>query len=223
MFRNVQHSDFDVAIGGIVAWSTGLATEEAELKSYSHVTDRARRLRKLLVTLALGVGVIGGLLVAPGTAAAIPPGGYCYNNWYVFGTLYGEIHKPYGTVRRMTNSSTDPVTWTESITVSTTFTSTYTTTTTFTGGLNLGIISLGISRSTSRTITQTISVSQTSTSSTVVNPGQTKYMAYGTFGLSTSGTYNQQMYWCNGGYAYPVKSGTVNGYSLTSVGWRVWT
>lgn len=189
----------------------------------SHGTGHVRRLRKLLVTLALGVGVIGALLVAPGTASAIPPGGYCFNNSYTFGTLHGEVHRPYGNVRRMTNTSSEPVTWTESITVTTTFTSSYTTTTTFNGGLNLGIITLGISRSTSRTITQSISVSQTSSSSTVVNPGQTKYMAYGSFGLSTTGTYYQTMYACNGGYTYPTRSGTVTGYSLTSVGWRIWS
>lgn len=192
--------------------------------SDSSDTSRVRWPRKLLVTLALSAGVVGGLLVAPGTAAAIPPGGYCPSNSYTFGTYHGEIHRPYGNIRRMTNQTAQPVTWTESITVTHTFQSTYTTTTTFSGGLNLGIITIGISRATQRTITQTISVSQTSTSSTVVNPGQTKYMAYGSFGLSTAGTYTQIMYACNGG-APPLytRSGTVNGYSLTSVGWRVWT
>lgn len=183
-----------------------------------------RWLRKLLMTLALSAGVIGGLLVAPGTAAAIPPGGYCPSNSYTFGALLGEVHKPFGSVRRLTNLTPDPVNWTESITVSTTFTSTYTTTTTFSGGLNLGIITIGISRATSRTISQTITVTETSTSSTVVNPGQTKFMAYGSFGLSTTGTYTQIMYACSGGFPpLYTRSGTVNGYSLTSIGWRVWT
>lgn len=188
----------------------------------SRSTGRLHRIRKLLVTMTLGIGVMAGMLAVPGTAAAIPPGGWCYDKWYVFGTNHGTVHKPYGNVRQLTNMSSDPVNWTESITVNTTFTSTYTTTTTFTGGLDLGIVSFGISSSTSTTITQTITVSTTSTSSTVVNPGQTKYMAYGSFGLSTTGTYNQATYGCEYGEYYGTKSGTVTGYSLTSVGWRVW-
>lgn len=184
---------------------------------------RSGRVRRLLVTLALSVGVLGGMLVATGTAAAIPPGGYCYDNWYDFGSYLGESHRPYGNVKQLTNMTTEPVNWTESITVNNTFTSTYTTTTTFSGGLNLGIVSFGVQSATQRTITQTITVTQTSSASTVVNPGQTKYMAYGSFGLDTTGTYNQFKYGCEYGESYGMKTGTVTGYSLTTVGWRVWS
>jgi len=54
------------------------------------------------------------------------------------------------------------------------------------------------------------------------NPGQTKYMAYGSFGLSTAGTYYQSKYGCDYGEYYGTTSGLVNGFGLTSVGWRVW-
>ena len=181
-----------------------------------------RRARKLLVALALSMGVAVGMLAAPGTALAIPPGGWCYNDWYVFGSNNGQTHIPYGNIRQLTNLSDSPVTWTESITVNTTFTSTYTTTTTFQGGLNLGIITIGVNSSTSVTTVVSISVSTTSTSSTTVNPGQTKYMAYGKFGLSTTGTYYQYKYGCDYGEDYGTKSGAVSGFGLTSVGWKVW-
>lgn len=180
------------------------------------------RIRRLLATLLLGVGVLAGMIAVPGTAAAIPPGGWCYDNWYEFGSYNGDDFRPYGNVRQLTNLSTDPVTWTESITVTQTFTSTHTTTTTFSGGLNFGIINFGISSSTSRTVTQSITVSQTSTSSTVVNPGQTKYMAYGQFGMNTTGTYYQYKYGCDYGENYGTRSGLVTSFAMTAVGWRVW-
>jgi len=179
-----------------------------------------------MTALVLGVGVAVGMLAVPATALAdpiIPPGGWCYNNWYNFGTNYGSVQQVYGNVRQLTNNTTDPVTWTESITVNTTFTSTYTETTTFHGGLDLGIIKFGTDSATSVTSTWSITVSTTSTASTVVQPGQTKYMAYGSFGLSTTGTYNQESYECGTGNYNSVTSGEITGFSLTSVGWRVWS
>jgi len=47
-------------------------------------------------------------------------------------------------------------------------------------------------------------------------------MAYGSFGLSTAGTYYQSKYGCDYGEYYGTTSGLVNGFGLTSVGWRVW-
>jgi len=206
-----------------ILWSTLARPRRPNVISNVHSTGRLRRLRKLLTPLLLGAGIVAGMIAVPGTALAIPSGGWCYADYYEFGTLNGEVFKPYGNVRQLTNLTGEPVTWTESITVTTTFTSTYTTTTTFNGGLNLGIISFGVSDATQRTITNTITVSTTSTASTVVNAGQTKYMAYGSFGLDTTGTYYQERSGCDYGDYWTVRSGTINGYSLTTVGWRVWS
>ena len=193
------------------------------MRSRVHFFGRVRPVRKLLTALVLGTSVIVGMLALPGTALAIPPGGWCYDNWYVFGTNNGEVHQPYGSVKQMTNQTQDPVTWTESVTVSTTFTSTYTTTTTFHGGLDLVIIKFGVDSSTQVTTVLSRTVSETSTSQTTVNPGQTKYMAYGAFGLSTTGTYHQARYGCDYGDYYTTTSGPVTGFGLTTVGWRVWS
>ena len=197
-------------------------TVEANVISGIPASGRLHRIRMLFVALALGVGVLTGMVAIPGTAAAVPPGGYCYENQYLFGTYNGDEFRPYSDIRRMTNTSSGPVTWTESITVTQTFTTTHTTTKSFSGGLNFGMINASISYSTSRTVTQTITVSQTSTSSTVVNPGETKYMAYGRFGMNTTGTYYQQKYNCDTYEDYGTISGTITSYAMTSVGWRVW-
>lgn len=186
------------------------------------VSGRLHRIRRLFVALVLGVGTLTGMVAMPGTAVAVPPGGYCYENWYVFGSYSGDEFRPYSTVRRMTNTSSGPVTWTESVTVTRTFTTTHTSTRSFTGGLNVGIINIGISYSTSRTVTQTITVSETSTSSTVVNPGETKFMAYGQFGMNTTGTYYQWKHNCESYEDYGTISGTITSFAMTSVGWKVW-
>lgn len=186
-------------------------------------SDRLPRIRRCLVALVLGMGILAGIVAIPATAAqAAPPGGYCFADRYEFGTNHGDEFKPYGDVRRMTNASSEPVTWTESITVSHTFTSTHTTTTTFTGGLKYEEINIGITWSTSRTVTQSITVNETSTSQTVVYPGETKYMAYGQFGMNTTGTYYQDKFDCETLESYGVKSGTVDSFAMESVGWRVW-
>src|SRR5215211_4048776 len=82
-----------------ILWSTLARPRRPNVISNVHSTGRLRRLRKLLTPLLLGAGIVAGMIAVPGTALAIPSGGWCYADYYEFGTLNGEVFKPYGNVR----------------------------------------------------------------------------------------------------------------------------
>jgi hypothetical protein len=182
-----------------------------------------RRLRRIMTTLAAAVGISAGMLAVPTAAHAIPPGGWCYNEWYDVSSVGSVAHTPLITTRSFQNSSsTTTVNWTESYTNSTTYTSTYSTTTTFTGGVNLGIVTIGVSSAQTRTVQTSITVSTTSSFTAPVPPLTTAYATYGTYKLQTSGTYNKERYGCDDGSFYTIQSGALTAYTLTSVGWHYW-
>lgn len=186
-------------------------------------SDRPRRLRKAMTALAAAVGISAGMLAVPTAAYAIPPGGWCYNEWYDVSSVGSVAHTPLITTRSFQNSSSSTtVNWTESYTNSTTYTSTYSTTTTFTGGVNLGIVTIGVSSAQTRTVQTSITVSTTSSFTAPVPPLTTAYATYGTYKLQTSGTYNKERYGCDDGSFYTIQSGALTAYTLTSVGWHYW-
>ncbi|MEO6503882.1 MAG: hypothetical protein ABIQ09_18500 [Jatrophihabitantaceae bacterium] len=182
-----------------------------------------RRLRRTLTALAAAVGIGAGMMVVATPALAIPPGGWCYNEWYDVSSVGSVAHTPLITTRSFQNSSSSTtVTWNESYSNSTTYTSSYSTTTTFTGGVDLGIVTLGVSSSQTRTVSTSITVSTTSSFSAPVPPLTTAYATYGTYKLQTSGTYNKERYGCDDGSFYTIQSGALTAYTLTSVGWHYW-
>lgn len=184
---------------------------------------RPSRLRRTLTALAAAVGVSAAMMAVPTAAYAIPPGGWCYNEWYDVSTVGSVAHTPLITTRSFQNSSsTTTVNWTESYTNSTTYTSTYSTTTTFTGGVNLGIITIGVNSSQTRTTSTSITVTTTSSFTAPVPPLTTAYATYGTYKLQTSGTYNKERFGCDDGSFYSIQSGALTAYTLTSVGWHYW-
>jgi len=158
----------------------------------------------------------------PTPAFAIPPGGWCYSDWYDVQSVNGVAQQPLITPRSFQNSSGSTVTWNESYTNSTTYTSTYSTTTSFQAGVDLSVIKLGVNYSTTVTTTESITVTTTSSFSAPVPPYTTAYATYGTFGEQTSGVYNQERYACEDSSSYPTTttSGSLSAYSLTSVGWH---
>jgi hypothetical protein len=88
--------------------------------------------------------------------------------------------------------------------------------------VDLGIIKIGVNSAQTRTTTESITVSTTSSFSAPVPPLTTAYATYGTYKLQTSGVYNQERYGCDDGSFYTLKSGALTAYSLTSVGWHYW-
>lgn len=182
-----------------------------------------RRLRRIVTALAAAVGMGGVMMAVPTAANAIPPGGWCYNEWYDVSSVGSVAQTPLIPTRSFQNSSSSTtVNWTESYTTSTTYTSTYSTTTTFTGGVNLGVITIGVSSAQTRTVSTSITVSTASSFTAPVPPLTTAYADYGTYKLQTSGTYNKEKYGCDYGDFYSIQSGSLTAYTLTSVGWHYW-
>jgi len=187
-----------------------------------------RRLRRTMAALAAAVSLGTGVLAVPTAAYAnVPIGGWCYYEWYSVSSVGSIAQTPLITTRSFQNSSSSTtVNWTESYTNSATYTSTYSTTTTFTGGVDLGIIKIGVSSATTVTTSTSITVSTTSSFTAPVPPLTTAYADYGTYKLPTSGTYNQERYACDESLSsrYPTTttSGALTAYSLTSVGWHYW-
>jgi hypothetical protein len=178
------------------------------------------------IAAAVGIGV--GIMAVPTAAyAIIPPGGWCYDSWYGVQNVGSVAQTPLIPTRSFQNSSSSTtVTWNESYTNSATYTSTYSTTTSFSGGINLGIITIGVNSSQTRTTSTSITVSTTSSFSAPVPPLTTAYATYGTYKLQTSGMYNQTRYTCDESLSsrYPTTttSGALTAYTLTSVGWHYW-
>lgn len=182
-----------------------------------------RRLRRTLTALAAAVGMGGIMLAVPTAANAIPPGGWCYNEWYDVSSVGSIAQTPLIPTRSFQNSSSGTtVNWTESYSNSTTYTSTYSTTTTFTGGVDLAVIKIGVSYATTVTTSTSITVTTTSSFTAPVPPLTTAYADYGTYKLPTTGTYNKEKYGCDDGSFYSIQSGSLTAYSLTSVGWHYW-
>lgn len=182
-----------------------------------------RRLRRTMTALAVAVGVSAGMMAAPTAAHAIPPGGWCYSEWYDVQSVGSVAHTPLITTRSFQNSSSSTtVTWNESYSHTATYTSTYSTTTSFSGGVNLGIVTLGVNSSQTRTTSTSITVNTTSSFSAPVPPQTTAYASYGTYKLQTSGTYNKERYGCDDGSYYTFQSGALTAYTLTSIGWHYW-
>jgi hypothetical protein len=173
--------------------------------------------------LAATVSVGAGMLAVATPAMAIPPGGWCYNEWYDVQSVGGVSQTPLIPTRSFQNSSSGTtVTWNESYSHTATYTSTYSTTTTFSGGVNLGIVTLGVNSSQTRTTSTSITVNTTSSFSAPVPPLTTAYASYGTYKLQTSGTYNKERFGCDDGSFYTYQSGSLTAYTLTSVGWHYW-
>ena len=184
---------------------------------------RPRRLRRTMTALAATLGVGFGVMAVPTPAFAIPPGGWCYTEWYDVQSVGSVAHQALIPTRSFQNSSSSTtVTWSESYTNSTTYTSTYSTTTTFTGGVNLGIVTIGVSSAQTRTVSTSITVTTTSSFTAPVPPLTTAYATYGTYKLQTSGTYNKERFGCDDGSFYSIQSGALTAYTLTSVGWHYW-
>ncbi len=182
-----------------------------------------RRLRRTMTALAAAVGVSAAMMAVPTAAHAIPPGGWCYNEWYDVQSVGGVSQTPLITTRSFQNgSSSTTVTWSESYSHTATYTSSYSTTTGFTGGVNLGIVTLGVNASQTRTTSTSITVNTTSSFSAPVPPQTTAYASYGTYKLQTSGVYNKERYGCDDGSYYTYQTGSLTAYTLTSVGWRYW-
>ncbi|HST47384.1 hypothetical protein [Jatrophihabitans sp.] len=187
-----------------------------------------RRSHRTIAALATAVGISGAMLAIPTAAyATVPPGGWCYNDLYSVSSVGSVTQTPLIPTRSFQNSSSSTtVNWTESYTNSATYTSTYSTTTTFSGGIKLGIITLGVNSSQTRTTSTSITVSTTSSFTAPVPPLTTAYADYGTYKLQTSGTYSQERYACDESLSsrYPTTttSGALTAYSLTSVGWHYW-
>ncbi len=193
------------------------------MKIRSAHSVRPRRLRRTMTALAAVVGVSAGMMAVATPALAIPPGGWCYNEWYDVGSVGSVAQTPVIPTRSFQNgSSSTTVTWSESYTHSATYTSTYSTTTTFSGGVNLGVITLGVNSSQTRTTSTSITVTTTSSFSAPVPPLTTAYATYGTYKLQTSGTYYKEKYGCDYGDFYSIQSGALTAYTLTSVGWHYW-
>lgn len=173
--------------------------------------------------LAIGAGIAAAGLVAPSPAWAIPPGGWCYNQFYNATNNLGQTHNRYGSTKHFHNLSSSTANWSESISVTTTFTSTYTYTTTVRGGIDLGIVNLGAQYTTTATIYNSITVNKTTGFTVPVPPQTLMYADYGAYGQSTSGTYYSYEYACDD----PSWTGTntstaLQAFSLTSEGWRLW-
>jgi hypothetical protein len=194
----------------------------------SEKSTHPRRLRRTVTALAAAVGVGAAMMAMPTAAYAnVPIGGWCYNNWYSVQNVGSVTQTPLIPTRSFQNgSSSTTVTWNESYSHTATYSTTYSTTTTFSGGINLGVITLGVNSSQTRTTSSTITVNTTSSFSAPVPPLTTAYASYGTYKLQTSGTYNQTRWACDESQSsrYPTttKSGALTAYSLTSVGWRYW-
>lgn len=155
--------------------------------------------------------------------ANVPVGGWCYYDSYSVQNVGSVAQTPLIPTRSFQDSSSGTtVNWTESYTNSTTYTSTYSTTTSFSGGIKLGIITLGVNSSQTRTTSTSITVSTTSSFSAPVPPLTTAYATYGTYNLQTSGVYNKERYGCDDGSFYSIQSGALTAYTLTSVGWHYW-
>lgn len=188
---------------------------------------RPRRLRRMLMAMALAIGVSAGVFAAPLPASAdpswiIPPGGWCYNNWYVFGSDNGQYQQPYGPTKYLNNQTSSPVQWTEQLQVSTTFSSSYTSTQDFHAGLDVLIIKVSVEQHIQRTTSWSITVNQTTTFQVTVPPHTLMYAQYGADMEATSGTYYEEQFEC-GTYDFDtVTSGAVTGSSLLAVGWRLW-
>jgi hypothetical protein len=186
------------------------------------------RLRRAVTAMAATVGLGAGMMAASTPAFAnVPVGGWCYYDSYSVANVGSVTQTPLIPTRSFQNgSSSTTVNWTESYTNSATYTSTYSTTTTFSGGIKLGIITLGVNSSQTRTTSTSITVSTTSSFTAPVPPLTTAYADYGTYKLQTSGTYSQQRYACDESLASRYPTTTTNGaltaYTLTSVGWHYW-
>ena len=159
--------------------------------------------------------------------ANVPLGGWCYYDWYNVSSVGSIAQTPLIPTRSFQNSSSGTtVNWTESYSNATTYTSSYSTTTTFTGGVDLGIIKIGVNSATTVTTSTSITVTTTSSFTAPVPPLTTAYADYGTYKLPTSGTYNQERYACDESmqsrYPTTTTSGSLTAYSLTSVGWHYW-
>jgi len=190
----------------------------------------SRRVRGRLVAATLGLALAAGVgaVVAPSPAFAIPEGGWCFSNWITGVTNHGQTFQALpGTTASFTNQTSQTATWTRSRTTTTTFTSTVSTTTTFMGGLDLGVIRIGVQSATTVTIVQTVTTSQTDSFSVPVPPGMTFFSAYGSWKLHTTFTYHQLRYGCVH-QDFPVETaGQVTAHHIVSEsgsapGWRIW-
>jgi hypothetical protein len=160
-------------------------------------------------------------MTALAAAVGLGVGFLCYNDWYDVQSVGSVAQTPLIPTRSFQNSSSSTtVNWTESYSNTTTYTSTYSTTTTFTGGVDLGIIKIGVNSAQTRTTQTSITVTTTSSFTAPVPPLTTAYADYGTYQLQTSGVYNQARFGCDDGSYYTLKSGAMTAYSLTSVGWH---
>jgi hypothetical protein len=183
-----------------------------------------RRLRRIVTAMAATVGIGAGMMAASTPAFAnVPVGGWCYYDSYSVQSVGSVAQTPLIPTRSFQNgSSSTTVNWTESYSTSATYTSTYSTTTTFSGGIDLGVIKIGVNSAQTRTTQTSITVSTTSSFTAPVPPLTTAYADYGTYKLQTSGVYNQERYGCDDGSFATTKSGALTAYSLTSVGWHYW-
>jgi hypothetical protein len=200
------------------------------MKPSSPAGRSARRWRGFAAVLALLAATTAGTVAAPSPAAAndppfiIPPNGWCYSSWYNVSSVQGTPFLRYGNRKFLENNSSVPVTWNESLSVSTTFTSTWSTTTTFSGGVDFGVIRIGVQSSTTHTVTRSISVSTTSGFSVTVPAFTTMYAEYGVYRVQTTGTYVESKHECQTWNYETVTSGSLTAYSVidNSEGWRIW-
>ena len=187
---------------------------------------RVQRTRLLAAALALIAGAAIGTVAAPAGAAAqpwiIPPGGWCYYDWYYVTTNHGDVFSRYGDRRHFENGSSSVANWSESLQVSTTFTSSYTYTQQYSGGVSFGPIQIGVQNATSQTVTYSQTVNTTSSFTVGVPPGVTMYAEYGVYRLKTSGTYYQSQHECGTWNYETLTSGPLTAHSVNSVGWRIW-
>jgi len=181
------------------------------------------RVRRLLTALALVVGASVASLMVASPAQAIPMGGWCYNQWYEFGSDNGETFQQYDTALFQRNGTSVNQSWTPSKNVSTTFTSSYTVNQSFHLGFDIWLVKASVDYSIGHTTTMSTTVT-TTTSFTipVIAPGVTMWAAYGGLYEQTSGTYYEEKHGCDNGDFSTTISGAVSGSSLKGVGWVTW-
>lgn len=179
------------------------------------------RFRRLLLVLTAVVSAGAGVLIMPTPALAIPPGGWCFDDWYETTANYGVSQQPYIS-KYFNNDTASTARWTESVSVTFTFQSTYTSTRTFSGGLNIGIIKAETQSVTTVTTVYTVTVNKTTSFSVDVPPYTTYYADYGPDVQRTSGTYSQSKYGCDNHDFETVTTGSVTTAGLTGAeGWRL--
>ena len=178
-----------------------------------------------MTALATAVGLSVGALAVPTSAFAnVPVGGWCYEDWYNVQSVSDVVHNPLITPMSTHNDSDGTITWGGEYDTTATYTSTYSTTTTFSAGIDWGVINVSVNRSTTVTTTESITTTTKSTFSASVPPHTNAYATYGTYGVQSSGVYNQTRYPCDENSTYPTTTtaGNLTAYNLTDVGWHYW-